>query len=393
MDTVLNPLLYASIVLVIWQCYRLRAQHRRFWGVGLYAPGKLSVARIVAAVAAGAVLSAVFAVGGLNFGLTAAHSWWLWAAVLLLGLVRVRLMGFSYAAGSVSLLSLFSQWVDASAAEPVIRSLLLSLKELDVANLLLFTGLLTVAGGLFTAWQGEKAHCPVLQPWRGKSIGTFFLQSFWAVPVLLPTVSGGWLVFPVLLVYNDLAVSREPQKRAHLTGLWTVCFGVTLAIIGWAGNYTEVLLWAGAIWALLGQEIVMHFSYRQEHNGVPKFQESDNGIRVLAVKEGSPAADMGIRPGETITHANGQAVHSMTELYAALQRSPAFCKLEVVDENNEQRFVQRSLYANEPHQLGVVPVDDSPRSSGRHPYRFGWWSLLMGRTDYRENITKNSLDA
>ena len=73
---------------------------------------------------------------------------------------------------------------------------------------------------------------------------------------------------------------------------------------------------------------------------------------------------MGIRPGEVVTRANGQAVYNTTDLYAALQLSPAFCKLEVVDGDNERRIVQRSLYADEPHQLGLVPVEEFTPGSG-----------------------------
>ena len=240
-------------------------------------------------------------------------------------------------------------------------------------------------------WSGDHSYFPVLLAHRGKSIGAIALQALWAVPLLLHT-SNGWLILPALLVYSDLAVTRYAKQRARITGMWTVAFGIVLAVLSFTSLYIEAFLWVGAMWSLIGQEVMIRLSDWQERNGVPKFRSPGDGIRVLAVKADSPAAEMGILPGETITHANGQAVRNMTELYAALQMSPAFCKLEVVNEDHEQRFAQRSLYANEPHQLGIIPVGESAPVEGRLPHRLGWWTLFMGRTDYRGNVTENRLE-
>lgn len=390
MDTVLNPLFYAAFAVVIWQCYRLRALHRRYWGVGLFSPGRLSVRQLVTSVAAGIIISVIFVASTWNVDLSVVYGWWLWAAMILLGCVRVRFMGFSYAAGTISMLALASQWLDVTL-NPMSRPWLASLQTVDVGNLLLLAGVLTTVSGLLTLWGGDQSHCPVVLRRRGKPIGAVVLQAFWAVPVLLPT-GDGWFILPTLLVYSDLAVARYAKQRARLTGLWTVGFGISLAVLSFIGSSSMELLWIGAIWALFGQEVITRLSSRQEYNGVPKFRTSDHGVRVLGVKASSPAQEMGILPGETITHANGQPVRNMTDLYIALQRSPAFCKLEVVNEDGEQRFAQRSLYADEPHQLGIIPVGESSPVEDRLPHRFGWWSLFFGRTDYRGNAKENRLD-
>ena len=109
METVLNPLLYIAFAIVVWHGFRLRAQHRRHWGISLFSPGRISVIQLLTAVAVGTVWSTIIVLSEWDAGLSLAHVWWLWAVVILLGLVRARFMGFSYAPGDVTLLALVSQ--------------------------------------------------------------------------------------------------------------------------------------------------------------------------------------------------------------------------------------------------------------------------------------------
>ena len=393
MDTFLNPYLYVAFMFVIWHGFRLRAWHRRFFGISLFSPGSLVTRRIVSALVVGAAVSAVMLLFDWDAGIKAVHGWWLGTVAVVLGLFRVRWMGFSYVAGATSVLALVCQRIDLTAVPSAIKSVLLSLQTLDVQNLLMFTAVLTVLGGLLTVWEAGRSYCPVLMPHRGKHVGAVMLQSLWDVPVVVQTGSS-WFVLPVPLVYSDFAVARTKEQRARFTGSMTAVFGATLALVSimpFTFN-ADIWLWIGALWALFGQEGVTRLSRRQEVSGTPVFRMREDGIRVLAVKAGSPAEEMGIRPGEVITRANGQAVYNATDLYAALQQSPAFCKLEVVDGDNERRIVQRSLYADEPHQLGLVPVEGSPRGEAPSLHRYGWWTLFTDRTSYRGSEVKKGLE-
>lgn len=391
MEAMLNPFIYLAFLLVVWQCYRLRTWHRRFWGVSLFSPRPLSIVRIGSGLAAGAVFSAIFMLSRLDFTLTATHMWWLWAAVILLGLIRLRFMNINYAAGIVCIGVLLSEWIDVTTIDATVREGVLSLQTIDVVSLLLFAGMMTVVSGLLVMWQGERAYCPLLLPRRGKSVGAIALQSLWAIPVMIPTVTG-WFLFPVLTVYTDLAITRSTQARARLSGLMMVVFGITITIISLLSARMQSLLWVAAIWTLIGQEVWHWWSKHQEQHGTPRYMMRKDGVRVLGVRHGSPAAEMGIAPGDTITGANGQAVTHMTELYAALQHSPAFCKLEVTDEQGEKRFVQRSRYANEPHQLGILPVENTAHPGGISSLDRGWWQFFTKRTHYERLTMEKSRD-
>lgn len=380
MDTAL--LTAFAFAFVIWHSYRMNAQRRRYWGTGLLSPTREWGHRVFSGLLAGAVLSvAVFAT---NWGshLTYSGIWWIWGTALALGAVRLRWMAFSPVVGLVSLLALGSRQLVSFPDDRWIRSIVVSLEQMDVTGWLLLAGIIAMVNGVMIMWRGAFSYCPTLVPRRGRAVGAFLLQSLWAVPVFVK-VADGWFVFPIPLVYSDLALSRDRQKRATFSGIFTVCYGFILAGLAFFSDRFTGLLWACALWAALAPEIIGAVSRYFEQKGTPKYTDFHDGIRLLDVAFGSPAAEMGLRPGEKVVRVNGQPVANMTDFYAALQKSPAYCKLEVVDRWGEVRIAQRALYAEDPHQLGIVPVTERPNADRRTLHQYGWWHFLVKGTKYK----------
>lgn len=93
------------------------------------------------------------------------------------------------------------------------------------------------------------------------------------------------------------------------------------------------------------------------------FLKSKQGVKILGVIPQSPAEKMGLIKGEIISKINGTVVHKEEELYKALQKNRAYCKLEVIGNNGEMRFVQRALFEGEHYELGLLFVDDQLKDS------------------------------
>jgi S1-C subfamily serine protease len=70
---------------------------------------------------------------------------------------------------------------------------------------------------------------------------------------------------------------------------------------------------------------------------------------------------MQLSVGEIVSKVNGTIVHNEAEVYEALQRNRAHCKLEVLDVNGQVRFVQRALYEGDHHELGILFVQDEKK--------------------------------
>jgi hypothetical protein len=125
-----------------------------------------------------------------------------------------------------------------------------------------------------------------------------------------------------------------------------------------AAAWLPSLLPVAALAALLLHELLIWSSAKRESEGTPLFVHDQRGLMVLGVVPGTPAAQMGLQSGEILHKINGVRVRTKEELYEALHRNSAFCKLEVLNREGEQRFVQRSRYAGEHHQLGVILAPD-----------------------------------
>lgn len=79
---------------------------------------------------------------------------------------------------------------------------------------------------------------------------------------------------------------------------------------------------------------------------------------ILGVVPESPADKMDLKVGEVITKVNSISVHDEIQLYRALQKNSAHCKIEVLDINGEVRFAQRALYEGDYHKLGILMIQD-----------------------------------
>ena len=68
----------------------------------------------------------------------------------------------------------------------------------------------------------------------------------------------------------------------------------------------------------------------------------------------SAAEKMGLKVGEFITKVNGEMATNEESFYEALQKNAAHCKLEVLDHNDQIRLLQRALYEEDHHELGIL---------------------------------------
>jgi S1-C subfamily serine protease len=84
---------------------------------------------------------------------------------------------------------------------------------------------------------------------------------------------------------------------------------------------------------------------------------------ILDVIPDSPAHKLGLSTGEIIETCNNMPVCTKQDLYEALLKNRAYCKLEVLDVNGEIRLLQRALYDGDHHELGILFVE---KRAGKH---------------------------
>ena len=87
------------------------------------------------------------------------------------------------------------------------------------------------------------------------------------------------------------------------------------------------------------------------------YVETSDGARVVAVKSGTPAAKMKLVPGDVILECNKVKISNADELYQALQKNSAYCHLLVKTMDGELKICESALYADAPHEIGIILFD------------------------------------
>lgn len=207
---------------------------------------------------------------------------------------------------------------------------------------------------------------------RGRRIATYFWREVSVVPLVV-LVPGSWLkvsgAWPVLTIGHQsyslfimpflIAVSVKLAKQVP-----TMALGLyrkqTWLLLGLASGLTVVshfypsasLVGFGSL-ALLW----LYQAYRRKQADLRAdfwYVETNQGVRVVAVKPKTPAAKMQLVPGDIIIECNQQLVNSEAELYQALQANSAYCKLRVRGFNGELRLAESAIYAGAPHEIGLI---------------------------------------
>ncbi|WP_054750613.1 PDZ domain-containing protein [Lacticaseibacillus thailandensis] len=237
--------------------------------------------------------------------------------------------------------------------------------------------LLTGCALLVNARTAIRGHRPVSSPRvvtrGGHTWARYRVRQLLWLPVLLP-VSGHWLpalpwwthlnfalgqahfsllALPLFLGFaftHQSAQSRPALKRtAWVEGL------VGLFAVLTAGGVQWHLL--PAVSALLGYAdvcvvaMVLLWCIRRSQ---PQVTLVHPGVRVVGVVADTPAARMGLAPGDVVWQCNGVDVTDTAVLYNASQHLGTFCRLRVQDTAGEFRLVETAIYTGTPHLLGII---------------------------------------
>ncbi|SDN01433.1 PDZ domain-containing protein [Fictibacillus solisalsi] len=297
---------------------------------------------------------------------------------LLLGLtLKTRFLNPAYAIGLASIIALFLPGFETGT--DFIDKWVRDVQSTPLDSLGILMAMLVIQEGILIIWKGSSRTSPrLLKGKRGQYIGAHEATRFWLVPqfLLIPMgaipAQGDWPMFgmqavgySILLVpfavgFRQLNAHSLPQEAIKATGKQVLALGALIVVITLVGVFTDLPLLAviALIGGMLGRELITVINSQKDDHGKPFFTRRNNGLVVLGVVPGTPAAKMGIQVGEVIMKANGVSLNNEREFYQALQINAAFCKLEILDHQGEIRFAQRSLYENEHHELGLLFVHE-----------------------------------
>lgn len=362
------PAFLLVIFLTAWIISRNRILERQMIGLNR----KSLLAEVLESLAAGSLGgflgTLIFIFLGISVDLTSSAIAALWAIVVILIMIDLRFACVSYAGGIVALLHLLIGWPD-----------------VNVAGLMAMVAVLHGVEAMLIMFSGGRGAIPVYlkNPENEKLIGGFTLHKIWPIAAViimgqrsagpgLLAAPGWWpliksdsvpvpgnaltymmLPLMVVLAYSDLTITMRPGTKARRSGGLLALYSALLLALSILAGKTAFFAYLAAIFGTLGHEWVLAVSRRFETERQPIYTSNPDGLEVMDVIDGSPAAKMGIVSGDLITGINGCQVRTKQDLADVLTQKPLLLRVSLRCKGGEERHGE---YSGSITYFGIVPV-------------------------------------
>ncbi|WP_429970650.1 PDZ domain-containing protein [Fructilactobacillus sp. Tb1] len=242
-------------------------------------------------------------------------------------------------------------------------------------NFLALITVIMMLNYLFLKLNIKSVNSPVIQKnIRGNKVASYIFDKLTVVPLVLfvpgdlfNSTSAFWpifkifgvklsiLVVPILIGFNFKFMGQMPAKimkrMANSIGwLFWLSLGLTIDAFVWKNALFDVI--AVAIIGISYFMVLRHFKKIDENDKA--VEHSVDGIRVLGVKENTPASKMGLKVGDLIQEVNGHEVRNDDQLYKALQSNPTYCRLKIKNRDGRLELKEAAIFADAPHEIGIV---------------------------------------
>lgn len=391
----LNPVLYILVLLLFMQYRREVLMQRRLFNVRVTSVVSEMAFAMGKGILGGLLVTLLLLACGVSFSYK--ELLLLEGITVFLAFFNLRFLHMGLGAGVLLALSYLARllpdfqqgWAD---------SIVATLQEIHPLSLTVFAGALFILEGIGLARGNREGLFPIMVDGkRGRAVGAYEIRRFTFFPLILflagstgtdfgligrpdwwPWFTDSTLLlslfpFPAVTGYVDVVKTGMPKENVYRAQKALVLLGLVILASAWLLSIWEPLMLAVGLLILLGNEGILWLGRRKERGKPFFFGRLPQGIRVMAVMAGSPAEEMGIEAGDVLLKVNGVAVSHQDEIYPLLQRQSAFCKMEVLNEDGNIKYVHRSMYQGEPHDLGLIPAPDQ---YARHFVKEGPLSLV-----------------
>ncbi len=374
-----QPFYYIGILFVILLYRRQMHLERKMFNSKLHTASYEVWKTLLWGVVAGFAASLFLA--GFGAVLTKSLLGFIWIMTLLLICFRARFFCFAYVIGVVGILHVIVTLIPITTNVDLLDTVIRSLESLRLSSLLVILALVHLIEAIYIRFIGAKsAHPVILEGKRGRLVGGYQLQGFWPLPLFLfiPVDSGlgislpwtplfgfssgaeSWmlLAFPLVIGYSELTKTLLPQLKAKWSSNYLFLYSFLVALLAVAVEFWSFLGLFASVLCIVMHEAIVWYSAWKENQTRAWYVHDHRGLFVLGTISGSAAEELGILPGEIIRQVNGKLVKNRDELHQALNKSPAFCKLEVINREGHSKFLKRAIFANDLYMLGIVLAPD-----------------------------------
>jgi len=244
--------------------------------------------------------------------------------------------------------------------------------------LLLVSSILTMHIGKLTQFIPN-----FLKTKRGKLVARYRMNPLWMVPLLVivpgdtftqlfswwPVFSIGnqtfsFLILPVLVGFRYTVQAQMPTQAKQALLKDFVALSVVGIIIFALSFWVIELAAVGLLVLFLGGGYVLYRHRLRERTWTFRFGPEQEGLKVVAVRPGSPADKMNIEIGDTLLECNQVKLNDSEDFVESLFNNRAYCKLKIKRVDGELVMTETAIYEDDPHDLGLMTLEDITLTNG-----------------------------
>jgi hypothetical protein len=248
--------------------------------------------------------------------------------------------------------------------------------EIQFQEILVVLGIMLMAEAVLILRHSWKNSSPtLLSSKRGKTVGAHTMDKLWILPIfflipgdianeitkywpVIPTsyTEIGIILFPFPVGFQMIAQGDIPKFVAKSYARKVITVSIICLILAGASFYYPIISIGGIALVTI---LYVYFSIKARYDDslkAPYFSYKNRGLVILSVMKNSTADKMKLKVGEILVKVNGVEITSVKDLYEALNLNRAYVKLEVIDEEGQIRLVNRAIYEEDHHELGIVGV-------------------------------------
>jgi hypothetical protein len=289
---------------------------------------------------------------------------------ILLMLINVRYLCFSYAGGIISL-----------------SSLIFGYPKVNVSSIIALVAVLHLIESVLIWIDGYRHPTPIfIEHDKYGTVGGFTLQRFWPIPfavllVMLGQIHGStdinlpdwWPLFIsryldkdnitlqitvviAALGYGDIAVSSPPKEKSKKSSLRLAVYSIVLLILAGISSYIHIFKFIAAFFAPIAHEALIIYSQKEEKSKIPFYKKHHIGLTVLDIKKDSIGDKMGIKSGYILLRANNYSINEKEDLLYVLNQYPSHLRIEAIDERGKNLILEYTDYVNGINSIGAIII-------------------------------------
>lgn len=240
---------------------------------------------------------------------------------------------------------------------------------------LLIALFLFIEAALYKTVSNENAFPEIAKSKRGSLFGLHHLQRASIVPffVFIPgeitiaslpvipyfTIGGESISFafvPFIVGFHHIVKGQLPHVAAEKLRKNNRMLAFLVLIMALVSFYLPGIAIVTIAIAVIGKLYINNLFERDERNRELIYLALKNELKVLAIVPHSPAEQLGIMVGDTITKVNEREVQTITELNDELSNLIRYPKFEVLSSNYQVRHISNNEFKGNFMELGFIFV-------------------------------------